>query len=280
MSELTSDSGILIKRVVRLLRREAPSLWGSSDHSNAHQLRLPLNAKINHSTIGAPIKAIKDVGDLALVGGAVRDVARRGLKAFSSDLDFVLYNGNLPAFYKLVERLGGRRNRFGGYRLHSCGRYFDIWALEDTWARTAGIRTVNELTDIIYCTFFDWDAIIYDVTGGRLIAKSDYFKALSRGVMELNLPENPNPSGSLVRALRRGKLWQVAFGPKLSAFSLRHLNSENWSKLVSIDKQAFNFSVLDKIDVNDLRKALENYRHDGSTEPFGSSLVQPELPYI
>ena len=60
---------------------------------------------------------LSGVGSIALIGGAVRDVARLGGDRFRSDLDFVVYDEDRDAFHSLMEQLGGRPNRFGGFGL-------------------------------------------------------------------------------------------------------------------------------------------------------------------
>jgi len=79
---------------------------------------------------------------------------------------------------------GAKQNRFGGFGLSFDRWHVDVWALEDTWARTAGLRQVNELRDLIHCTFFDWDAVVYDLETGVLHFKENYFEALKTGFLK------------------------------------------------------------------------------------------------
>src|SRR5277367_2927527 len=125
MPELVRSTDVLRKRLRRLLghRKE----WSEFSTSLLPQL--------------------KQLGSLALIGGAVRDVARVGVRSFRSDLDLVLYDGDVLAFRTFMLSLGSRPNRFGGFALSYDRWRIDIWALEDTWARTAGLRQVNKLSD-------------------------------------------------------------------------------------------------------------------------------------
>src|SRR5271163_2052172 len=115
MPELVRNTDVLRKRLRRLLGQR--KVWSDL------------------STILLP--QLDQLGSLALIGGAVRDVARAGVRSFKSDLDFVLYDGDVPAFRTLMHSLGARPNRFGGFALRYDRSRVDIWALEDTWARTA-----------------------------------------------------------------------------------------------------------------------------------------------
>src|SRR5271169_5230945 len=161
MTELVRSTDVLRKRLRRLLqhRRE----WSE------------------FSTILLP--QLKQLGSLALIGGAVRDVARAGVKSFNSDLDFVLYDGDAHAFRTLMHSLGAKPNRFGGFSIRYHRWRVDIWALEDTWARTAGLRQVNRLPDLLDCTFFDWDAILFSLETGAVLTKPAYFTAIEARVL-------------------------------------------------------------------------------------------------
>jgi len=143
------------------------------------------------------------------------------------------------------------------------------------------LRQVNQLRDLLDCTFFDWDAIVFNLQTGAIIAKPAYFAALEARVLDVNLEQNPNPTGSLVRALRRGALWRVRFGPKLSAFARRQLSREAWDVLVALDASAFAHPVLRYCDPARLRQRLEAeivFEQRKITEPFGPLQRQLELP--
>ena len=285
MHDLASDGVVLRKRLGRLLRRQAGygAAASSMDGTPPEEQLTLLDRGEPGPADRNPIELLQSVGRLALIGGAVRDVARDGVRRFRSDLDFVLYEGNELAFLRLMDKLGGIRNRFGGYRLQLGRRRIDVWALEHTWARTVGLRKVETLPDLLECTFFDWDAVLYDLHTRRILAKPEYFAALRTRVLDVNLLENPNPTGSLVRALRRGALWQVAFGPELTSFVRARLQVEAWSDLVSVDERAFGKPILRDIDAAELRARLNCGRLRGGkivTEPFGRPSRQPRLPML
>jgi len=236
---------ILVKRVRRLLRLDQRA----HDQSELTLRVLPF---------------LNSLGSVALVGGAIRDVARAGRRGFASDLDFVIYGSNKEAFELQMKRCRGVRNKFGGYGL-SCFRWkVDVWHIEDTWAKTAGFVAVSEPSDLIRCTFFDWDSAVYEINAGRLVIPTDYLERLRSNVMDVRLEENPNPIGSLVRALRRAALWKVKFGPRLTAFSRKFLKDTSWEELVSLDARAFSYPVLRHLERQRLLEHLETPA-DGTT---------------
>jgi hypothetical protein len=157
----------------------------------------------------------------------------------------------------------------------------DIWALEHTWAHVAGHRRVGRVEDVLHCTFFDWDAILYDLPTRRIVTAEGYFDLLRSGILDINLKENPNPRGSLVRALRRGALWRVSFGPALTKFASERLAEGDWSELVALDERAFAKPVLRAVNPASLRRGLANIKvvHGRLvSEPFGPSHEQLVLP--
>ena len=228
---------VLLKRVRRLLRLDR-----NDDRSELRAAILPF---------------LNSLGSVALIGGAIRDVARAGRQGFDSDLDFVVYDSNREVFAAEMNRCRAIQNKFGGYGLTQFQWKIDVWHIEDTWAKTAGLVSVTGPRDLLNCTFFDWDSALYEIGAGNLIVPPDYFKKLRFNVMDVRLIENPNPMGSLVRALRRAALWRVRFGPKLTAFCRRQLSQVPWSDLVSLDARAFRSPVLRYLDRSRLLERLD-----------------------
>ena len=77
------------------------------------------------------------------------------------------------------------------------------------------------------------------------------------------------------------RLWQVAFGPKLTSFFRARLQVETWSELVSLDERAFGTPVYRGVNAAELRGRLDCCRlREGKivTEPFGRPSRQPRLP--
>ena len=158
---------------------------------------------------------------IAVIGGLVRDFAREGRAAFRSDVDLVI---DAPAdrVAALAAELGATSNRFGGFGCKQGPWKIDFWALETTWARRH--VSVQSLEDIVACTFFDWDAIAYDLKGRRLICADNYLGRIRKRTLDINLLPNPSPMGNLVRAVRRLVLWKLQAGPSLQGFISEHLD--------------------------------------------------------
>src|SRR5216684_2517857 len=124
MVEVAATKEVLRKRVRRLLRLDR-------DNSDPSELRTKI------------LPFLRSLGDAALIGGAIRDVARSGRGGFASDLDFVIYGSSKNSFRDIIASMNAKPNRFGGYALQFHHWKVDVWHLEDTWARTAGLRRVE-----------------------------------------------------------------------------------------------------------------------------------------
>ncbi|MBB6503702.1 putative nucleotidyltransferase [Sphingomonas endophytica] len=201
------------------------------------------------------LPTFEKLGRTAIFGGMVRDIARAGPSGYSSDIDLVVDPFDYSGFMDAMRSLGARANRFGGFALQLGAWKVDVWALADTWARTAGHRRVETFADLVDCTFFDWDAAVYDLERGEVIVADDYFARLGSGVLGMNLRENPNELGSAVRAVRRATLWRVKLSGELADFVLHAEQRWGWDAFTRLDAAAFDKPVL---------RNLERSKLDGS----------------
>lgn len=160
---------------------------------------------------------------VAVIGGLVRDFAREGREGFRSDLDLVI-DGPADHVAAFAAELDATSNRFGGFGCKLGPWMIDFWALETTWARRHRHVSVHRLEDVVGCTFFDWDAIAYDLRARRLICADDYLDRIRERTLDINLLPNPSPLGNLVRAVRRLVLWELQAGPSLQRFIRDHLD--------------------------------------------------------
>lgn len=160
---------------------------------------------------------------VAVIGGLVRDFAYGGRKSFRSDLDLVI-DAPKESVAELAYSLHATPNRFGGFGCKQGPWKIDFWALETTWARRH--VPLHSLNDIVSSTFFDWDAVAYDLKGRKLICSEDYLVRIKSKTLDVNLLPNPSPLGNLVRAVRRLMIWRVQAGPLLREFIEQHLDDE------------------------------------------------------
>lgn len=182
----------------------------------------------------------RGLGRVAVIGGLVRDFAREGRSGFHSDVDLVI-DAPKHEVTQLALDLNAVPNRFGGYGYQDGLWKIDFWALETTWGKKH--VSVNSLEDVIESTFFDWDAIAYDLWERKVICKDDYLDKIKKRKMEINLLPNPSPMGNLVRAVRRLVLWHVEPGPELRDFIDKHLDEVALSYIKDKESELYSFKV-------------------------------------
>lgn len=194
--------------------------------------------------------------NVGVIGGLVRDFARGGRAAFKSDLDLVIEAspGDVAC---LAENVGAIPNKFGGYGFVDGPWKIDFWALETTWAATSGHVHVSHLPDVIRCTFFDWDAVVYDIKRKKLSCDSDYLERIRSSRLDINLRANPSEIGNLLRAARRIIWWGLEPGPVLRSFIVERLDRQAFDDIRAEEQQKFSFRVTDEYDdAEKLRHAL------------------------
>ena len=227
---------------------------------------------------------LRRFGRLALVGGMLRDISLFGNAGFKSDLDFVIMPYDLKAFEAYMAELGAKTNKFGGYGLSSHRWEIDVWPLQKSWAHVNGhvkLRTINDLRN---ATFFNCDAIVYDVESRSIRASKSYFEDMKQKNLEINLEPNPNPAGSSVRALRYAILKGFRWGPKLSRYVAETIDAIGWDALAEGEFRSFRTRYLETLDQTKLNRDLLMFLHDGNDSFFDLAAykknVQPWLPHI
>ncbi len=177
---------------------------------------------------------------VAVIGGLVRDFALAGRSGFRSDIDLVI-DAPCEDVALMAKQLHATPNRFGGYGCKDGPWKIDFWALETTWARRH--VHVQKLEDVVSCTFFDWDAVAYDLWEKKLIYADGYLERIRRRVLDVNLRPNPSPMGNLVRAIRRLILWHASPGPQLKDFIDEHLDEKALQFVQNKEKELFTLQV-------------------------------------
>ncbi|MER0240074.1 hypothetical protein [Fulvimarina sp. MAC8] len=206
------------------------------------------------------------MGECAVVGGMLRDLCLGGHRAFRSDVDFVADVEDLPAFDRAMERLGATVNRFGGYGVKLSQWQVDVWPLQRTWAKCERYAEVRCIDDVLNTTFFDWDAVLYYPSTGRVAAKECYFGRLRDRLIDVNLQPNPNPVGNAVRALRYACRWNARLAPKLAEHVGRQVRACGWEALVLAEKRSFRTRYLHTLDAGEVRLRLAATADGGAVE--------------
>jgi hypothetical protein len=190
-------------------------------------------------------KRFQPLGPVAIIGGLVRDFARKGKVGFRSDVDLVI-DAEPSAVAQLAMEMSATPNRFGGFSATHPHWKVDFWSLSNTWASAVGLVEVRSLADLVQTTFFDCDAICYEIKakGGRLHAQDGYLERIASRVIDVNLLPNPSIDGNLLRAARRILLWGFTPGPGLQQFIQRELNEQSFVRIANTEQSIYPDSVV------------------------------------
>jgi hypothetical protein len=198
----------------------------------------------------------------------LRDICLFGNAGFRSDLDFVIDPWDPIQFREAMLAKGSRVNRFGGYALPSAKWKVEVWPLRQTWAHEAGHVKVVSFADVRRATFFSCDAILFDLSSRRLVCDDNYFRYLSKRLIEINLEPNPNPAGNVVRAFRYSAIKGFDWGPALAGFVLRALQDTGWRELREREVESFGSWYIDEFHAGRLEEALSTHVASGVPVPF------------
>jgi hypothetical protein len=220
------------------------------------------------------------LGQVSIIGGLVRDVARNGASNFRSDIDLVI-DAPKEDISHWAKTVGARPNRFGGYAVRYSQWKVDFWALSETWAHKSGHVNVNSLDDLTKCTFFDWDAVVYDIATKSIHCRSDYLEIIRGGTIEINLEANPSLEGNLLRAVRRLLLWNIDSGPRLRSFILENLDDVQLHYIRTKEAQLYANPVVWHIkDLAHLRHQIESVANRLELDTsFSEQLLLPGITH-
>jgi len=198
---------------------------------------------------------LSQVGDVYVIGGVVRDLAFFGAdRRPISDVDLVV-SGDALALDEIAKGFSATQNRFGGWGVKRGGMRVDFWSFDRTWAKVEKHAKIARPEDLISSTFFDWDAILFNINTSKVYARQKYLDQMYKRVIDINLLPNPSPHGNLVRALRRLVMFDLRPGKRLKWFIDDGLRKHSWNSIVEAEMGAYPNSFLVQF------KSRDDFRH-------------------
>lgn len=202
------------------------------------------------------LSLLSPLGEIALFGGALRDLALYGNARFPNDIDLVIESEDFGRLRDLLQPFNATQNRYGGFTFRFEKWKFDVWSLSGTWAVRQGLVHASSLSDLVRTTFFDWDAVVYETSSRRLTFGERYLDRLGSGILGINLIENPNPVGNAVRALRSYRAMRAGISFELAAYVLGVLEEVGGNTLVEAERAGYRLPLLDSRIVDDMAGRL------------------------
>lgn len=165
------------------------------------------------------VSHIEQAGTVGVFGGMVRDFAGSGVKHFNSDIDLVVATGDPDHLKWLLSGRNSTQNRFGGWRLCVDKWLIDVWASSNTWAFSQRyVEHTGNLDELPQTTFFNWDAAVFEIKNKNLHLIDDYILSINSGILDINLPENPNPFGMVFRTWNFMRQGDISISPRLTFY--------------------------------------------------------------
>lgn len=192
----------------------------------------------NSQSLASPYSRLQDtLPDLVIFGGMVRDLFLFNITEFKSDIDLVT-SASSREIFECIKNFNPVRNKFGGYRLFHLGLPFDIWSLQDTWAIREGHVKGKTIEDLCKTTFFNCDAIIYDVFIERIHTCPGYRKSMLKKLLDINLKPNPSPQKMANKAIQMCMEKEFSLTIQLCQFVLEHAykDAHSLNILTAIEK--------------------------------------------
>ena len=137
--------------------------------------------------------------EVALFGGAIRDIFLFGKISDESDLDFVV-RCDKESLRRILVGFDPIENKFGGFRFLFGCRNIDIWPLAETWAIKNGyVKNDEGMMDLLSTTFFNVDAVYYRIFEHTLVCSKKFEEGIKNKELDVILKDNPSPSGIMKR---------------------------------------------------------------------------------
>lgn len=205
-------------------------------------------------------RELNEVSEVYVFGGLLRDLALYGGAGFDSDVDMVVAPRETSSIAYIAQKFDFRKNKFGGFRLTSDRWLFDVWELEKTWAFSENHVELKSKHSLIETTFFNWDAVFYDMRANKIICSEHYFEQLADRRLDLNLEANPNTMGAFLRALRFIEKDQARTEPRLTRFITDVFKSETDANILLYDNEHSKSPFLKADRLRQLRRRAEDWK--------------------
>jgi len=233
--------------------------------------------KLGRQEVKTLLDQLQKIGEVVIFGGMLRDLSLLGNGGFDSDIDLVIDTDKENELADFLRPYSPARNKFGGYRLKLSRWEVDIWPLKSTWAFKQGYVKEGSFADLCKTTFFDWDGIVYKVGDGTILAVEGYFDHINEGLLDINLENNPNPMGNIVKAFRYREKYGAGFSSRLATYIYEHLENFDPNLISLYENKSHGRPVLNKNIMSRVLEELCVHQEKHPLQPFTRVELQPSL---
>ena len=211
--------------------------------------------------LNAVSRAIKGRGWSAVVfGGVLRDLALGQRAGTPRDVDVVVQGVSVEELAEVFRGRLLRKTRFGGLSLAVNGYAVDIWPLESTWAFRQNSNREASFAELPRTTWLTLEAVAMDLLPSqrrqRRVYSSGFFESVRKGVLEVNLAENPFPALCVVRSLVISQKLNFAIGPSLARYICSTAGDVATAEMIEAQRSHYGRVVLGSAALEKLIGAL------------------------
>lgn len=178
-----------------------------------------------------------------ICGGTIRSQILKG-NSLPKDLDIIIDFAEKGEIEKAFRRFPQKKTKLGGISLKVKHWDIDMWPLEETWAiKNTNFQFKPTFQDYTRTTFLNIDAIAVDlwVKPGkkRRVYSNHFFDGLINRTIEINLMENPDPLGCIVKSIVLSKRYHFKIGPRLARYIVSHMEENDLNDVRRIYKEKY-----------------------------------------
>ena len=162
------------------------------------------------------LSSLSAMGELAIFGGAIRDIViSPNLQRFR-DIDIVVSVLSNDELLPVFHNLQFRRTRFGGFHCILEGVCLDVWALGATWAFKEGLLRID-IENLPRSTFLSIDAIAVTLADRKLY-EYRFFESIKEKTIDIVLEKNPFPALCVLRSLVLRRKYDFIYSNSLRTY--------------------------------------------------------------
>lgn len=197
---------------------------------------------------------LKELGDVYLIGGVLREIKDNGRIKTLRDIDIVLDTEKEIEYRNIIREYMPEHNRFGGYKVICQDLIIDVWLMRQTWAYSANVIKCDrrEYSKLLPKTvFLNMDSIVYDMKKNQWYDE-EYQRAMKTRILDVVLEENPFLELNIVRSFVIMKRYKMSFSAKLKTlikdyvYSCAKSEKEAIERLYEIQNKRYKKEVLSK----------------------------------
>lgn len=182
-----------------------------------------------NSDIKSVFVSLEELGDLIIIGGAIRDIGVMNINP--RDIDIIIDTDYGEVLESIFKGYRYTRNRFGGFKLLLDKMELDIWSIDNNWAfKNKFLETKAEKIK---------DGIFYNIDSIVLNLSKDYYEAfyfneavrnkkLDIILDEKLISKNPSKSTNILRAFLLKEKYDLDFSERLVEYILEWVNNSSY----------------------------------------------------